>query len=182
MRFYRRQHRIIMHPRRFGMMDYSETKRTAQAPRISASSRRQFNTDFLARICRQEAAESRSARSKHRRWPRQYYVCEALHRARLSPKRKPETVKRANRSPLDLWCDGSRCLNEAIEAADRSLRDYAGTDGVNGAFRVFRLRPQGTLFRMDAVARSGALSNRGDRLSIAQPASAEISRPSNISS
>jgi formamidopyrimidine-DNA glycosylase len=61
------------------------------------------------------------------------YVCEALFRARLSPKRLAKTVA------------GARCeklvpaikavLQDAIKAGGSSLRDYAKADGELGYFQ-----------------------------------------------
>lgn len=61
------------------------------------------------------------------------YVCEALFRAGLSPRRKSATVgpQRAQRLVDAI----KSVLGEAIEAGGSTLRDYATTDGSEGAFQ-----------------------------------------------
>ena len=73
------------------------------------------------------------------------YVCEALYRAGISPKRKAACLARADRSPsaraerlVPIIRD---VLSEAIAAGGSTLRDYAAADGALGyfqhAFRVY---------------------------------------------
>ncbi len=61
------------------------------------------------------------------------YVCEALHGARISPKRFAGTVS-ADRVRT-LVSEIKRVLAEAIEAGGSTLRDYARTDGELGYFQ-----------------------------------------------
>lgn len=73
------------------------------------------------------------------------YVCEALHRARLSPLRAGGTLVdargRPRRALADLVTAIGEVLREAIEAGGSSLRDHRQTDGSLGyfqhAFRVY---------------------------------------------
>ena len=73
------------------------------------------------------------------------YVCEALYRAGLSPKRKASCLARASGKPTDrnerLVPIIRDVLNEAIAAGGSTLRDYAAADGSLGyfqhAFRVY---------------------------------------------
>ena len=73
------------------------------------------------------------------------YVCEALHRAGLSPKRQASSLARANGMPsaraVRLVSMIQDVLAEAIAAGGSTLRDYAGADGALGyfqhAFRVY---------------------------------------------
>jgi formamidopyrimidine-DNA glycosylase len=61
------------------------------------------------------------------------YVCEALYRARLSPRRLAGTVGRGRAGRL---AEAIRdVLNEAIEAGGSSLRDYVQADGELGYFQ-----------------------------------------------
>ncbi|MEQ1889117.1 MAG: bifunctional DNA-formamidopyrimidine glycosylase/DNA-(apurinic or apyrimidinic site) lyase [Alphaproteobacteria bacterium] len=61
------------------------------------------------------------------------YVCEALFRARLSPRRLAGTVKGARAQKLS---DAIRAvLTEAIAAGGSTLRDYAAADGQLGYFQ-----------------------------------------------
>ena len=66
------------------------------------------------------------------------YVCEALHRSGLSPKRLTGTVARAKKidDRLELLCSSIRTiLIEAIDAGGSTLRDYVSTDGSSGAYQ-----------------------------------------------
>jgi formamidopyrimidine-DNA glycosylase len=61
------------------------------------------------------------------------YVCEALHRARLSPFRMARDVGTAE---LGRLAGSIRfVLNQAIEAGGATLRDYRQGDGSEGAFQ-----------------------------------------------
>jgi formamidopyrimidine-DNA glycosylase len=61
------------------------------------------------------------------------YVCEALHRARISPLRE---AGRLSRGRLERLADAVReVLGEAIEAGGSTLRDYAAADGGLGYFQ-----------------------------------------------
>ena len=61
------------------------------------------------------------------------YVCEALHRARISPFRPAGEVSRARLKTLAVAV--REVLAEAIEAGGSSLRDYAAADGALGYFQ-----------------------------------------------
>ena len=67
------------------------------------------------------------------------YVCEALHRARLSPKRMASTIATKAGKPNDRaerLVDGIKAvLNDAIKAGGSSLRDHKRTDGDLGLFQ-----------------------------------------------
>ena len=67
------------------------------------------------------------------------YVCEALHRASLSPLRAAGTIVRRDGSPKPpaiLLAQSIRnVLSEAIEAGGSSLRDHRMTDGSLGYFQ-----------------------------------------------
>ncbi|MGI9395498.1 MAG: bifunctional DNA-formamidopyrimidine glycosylase/DNA-(apurinic or apyrimidinic site) lyase [Boseongicola sp.] len=66
------------------------------------------------------------------------YVCEALHRAQISPKRKAGNLSLASISKLVPVI--RNVLQEAIDAGGSSLRDYRQTDGELGYFQhVFRV-------------------------------------------
>jgi len=61
------------------------------------------------------------------------YVCEALHRARISPLLAAGAVAKARLKPL---VEAIRAvLLESLEVGGSSLRDYAGADGAKGAFQ-----------------------------------------------
>lgn len=68
------------------------------------------------------------------------YVCEALHRAHLSPKRLANTLrttKAGKISPkLELLVEEIRAtIDEAIKAGGSTLKDFAHTDGTLGYFQ-----------------------------------------------
>jgi formamidopyrimidine-DNA glycosylase len=67
------------------------------------------------------------------------YVCEALHRARLSPKRRASTIASRTGSPNERaqrLVDAIKAvLAEAIAAGGSSLRDHRRTDGELGDFQ-----------------------------------------------
>jgi formamidopyrimidine-DNA glycosylase len=67
------------------------------------------------------------------------YVCEALHRSQLSPKRMASTLAARNGLPTDqaklLVKNIHAVLNEAIEAGGSSLRDHRQTSGELGYFQ-----------------------------------------------
>jgi len=67
------------------------------------------------------------------------YVCEALWRARLSPKRAAGTLVRKNGAPTercDHLADAIRAvIADAIAAGGSSLRDYMHADGTLGYFQ-----------------------------------------------
>ncbi len=61
------------------------------------------------------------------------YVCEALYRARVSPRRRASTIPGVRSQRLvPIIRD---VLSEAIEAGGSTLRDYAHTDGELGYFQ-----------------------------------------------
>lgn len=61
------------------------------------------------------------------------YVCEALHRAGLSPRRSAKTITAAKAASLT---EAIRAvLHEAVMAGGSSLRDHARTDGELGYFQ-----------------------------------------------
>ncbi|HKU87735.1 MAG TPA: bifunctional DNA-formamidopyrimidine glycosylase/DNA-(apurinic or apyrimidinic site) lyase [Casimicrobiaceae bacterium] len=67
------------------------------------------------------------------------YVCEALWRARLSPKRASGTLVRANGTPTErlvrLVQAVRAVIADAVEAGGSSLRDYVQANGERGLFQ-----------------------------------------------
>ena len=67
------------------------------------------------------------------------YVCEALHRARLSPRRRASTIATRSGAPNERaqrLVDAIKAvLNDAIKAGGSSLRDHRRTDGALGDFQ-----------------------------------------------
>lgn len=67
------------------------------------------------------------------------YVCEALFRSRVSPRRRSDTVAGRGAKPtqraIRLVSSIKDVLRDAIEAGGSTLRDYAHTDGKLGYFQ-----------------------------------------------
>jgi formamidopyrimidine-DNA glycosylase len=67
------------------------------------------------------------------------YVCEALHRAHLSPKRTASTLALKSGGPherANALADAIKAvLNDAVRAGGSSLRDHRQTDGDLGYFQ-----------------------------------------------
>ena len=61
------------------------------------------------------------------------YVCEALHRSRISPRRLAASIpgKRAERLAVAV----RQVIDDAIESGGSTLRDFAGADGALGYFQ-----------------------------------------------
>ncbi len=78
------------------------------------------------------------------------YVCEALWRAKISPKRLCANLGEARAERLAVAV--REVIREAIEAGGSTLRDYAGADGAMGYFQ----------HRFDAYGREGEACHRGD--------------------
>ncbi|MCH2141963.1 MAG: bifunctional DNA-formamidopyrimidine glycosylase/DNA-(apurinic or apyrimidinic site) lyase [Phycisphaerales bacterium] len=68
------------------------------------------------------------------------YACEALHRARISPRRMACTLVRASGQPTDrcqrLAVSLTDILQRAIEIGGSTLRDFSGIDGEVGGFSL----------------------------------------------
>jgi formamidopyrimidine-DNA glycosylase len=101
----------------------------------------EFGADTLARLFAGKARPLKSALLDQRLIAGlgNIYVCEALFRARLSPRRSAASlsgkggVARARREAL---AEAIRCvLAEAIDKGGSTLRDYAKADGERGAFQ-----------------------------------------------
>lgn len=76
------------------------------------------------------------------------YVCEALFRAGISPRRKAGSV--AGKRAARLHAEIVAVLNDAIEAGGSSLRDFAAADGALGYFQ----------HRFDVYGREGEACRR----------------------
>ena len=76
------------------------------------------------------------------------YVCEALWRARISPKRLCANLGSVRAERLAVAV--RNVISEAIEAGGSTLRDYAGADGAMGYFQ----------HRFDAYGREGEACRR----------------------
>jgi formamidopyrimidine-DNA glycosylase len=135
---------VYSDPRRFGMMDVVETA-ALQGHRLLKDIGleplgNEVNADYLAEKLRDKKAPLKAALLDQTiiAGLGNIYVCEALHRAKLSPKRKAGTlVKKKTHDPrLDhLLRHIKDILNEAIEAGGSTLQDFVGADGEKGAYQ-----------------------------------------------
>jgi formamidopyrimidine-DNA glycosylase len=132
-------------PRRFGFMKLipratldEEAHLRALGPEPLGNA---FDAAMLARACRGKKTSLKAALLDQRvvAGLGNIYVCEALHRARLSPKRRASTIATRTGAPNDHTArlvDGIRVvLNDAIKAGGSSLRDHRQTDGELGMFQ-----------------------------------------------
>lgn len=132
-------------PRRFGAMDLCPTDRLEAhwlLDRIGPEPLGNgFHEDYLVDALRGRKTHIKTALLDQRivAGLGNIYVCEALHRAGISPKRRAGQVSKPRlRSLVPVIKD---VLNEAIEAGGSSLRDFRQADGDLGyfqhAFRVY---------------------------------------------
>ncbi len=135
---------VYTDPRRFGMMDVflqSEAARHRLLGEIGVEPLgNDFNAAYLAEAFAGKKAPLKAALLDQRLVAGlgNIYVCEALYRARLSPRRKAGTlVKRGKADPRleELARHIKAVLSEAIIAGGSTLRDFSQTDGSNGGFQ-----------------------------------------------
>jgi formamidopyrimidine-DNA glycosylase len=132
-------------PRRFGLMllvpraelsDHPLMKEIGPEPLGNA-----FDATLLAAACGGKKTSLKAALSDQKvvAGLGNIYVCEALHRARLSPKRQASTIASRAGAPNDRaerLVDAIRAvLADAIKAGGSSLRDHRQTDGELGYFQ-----------------------------------------------
>jgi formamidopyrimidine-DNA glycosylase len=100
-----------------------------------------FDAAMLAAACAGKKTSLKAALSDQRvvAGLGNIYVCEALFRARLSPKRKASTIADRNGKPNErarALVEAIRAvLNDAIKAGGSSLRDHRRADGSLGDFQ-----------------------------------------------
>jgi formamidopyrimidine-DNA glycosylase len=132
-------------PRRFGSMKIVPRGRLEQEPLLRALGPEPlgnaFDAAMLARACRGRKTTLKAALSDQRivAGLGNIYVCEALHRAALSPKRRTSTIATRRGAPNEraerLVAAIKAVLREAIAAGGSSLRDHKRTDGELGLFQ-----------------------------------------------
>jgi formamidopyrimidine-DNA glycosylase len=132
-------------PRRFGLMlivprnelaDHPLMRDVGPEPLGNA-----FNASLLAATCagRKTSLKAALLDQKVVAGLGNIYVCEALHRARLSPKRRTSTIAGRGGAPnarTSALVDAIKAvLSDAIKAGGSSLRDHRRTDGELGYFQ-----------------------------------------------
>jgi formamidopyrimidine-DNA glycosylase len=132
-------------PRRFGSMKLVQRAKLEQEPLLRALGPEplgnEFNAAMLAEACAGKKTSLKATLSDQRvvAGLGNIYVCEALFRARLSPKRLASTIADRNRKPnerAEKLVDAIKAvLKDAIEAGGSSLRDHRRADGSLGDFQ-----------------------------------------------
>jgi formamidopyrimidine-DNA glycosylase len=145
--FHMSNHAIVTFndPRRFGFMKLAPRAALDQEPLLRRLGPEPLGNEFdaamLARACAGRKTSLKAALSDQRivAGLGNIYVCEALHRALLSPKRKAATIALRSGAPHERaqrLVDGIKAvLRDAITAGGSSLRDHRRTDGELGAFQ-----------------------------------------------
>jgi formamidopyrimidine-DNA glycosylase len=132
-------------PRRFGCMKIFPRARIEDEPLLRALGPEPLGNDFdasaLAQACRGKRTSLKAALSDQRvvAGLGNIYVCEALNRARLSPRRKASTIAARGGAPNERAVQLAQAirdvLNDAIAAGGSSLRDHRQTNGDLGYFQ-----------------------------------------------
>jgi formamidopyrimidine-DNA glycosylase len=132
-------------PRRFGFMKLVPRAQFDQEPLLRLIGPEplgnEFSAHLLARSCRGKKTSLKAALSDQRvvAGLGNIYVCEALHRAHLSPKRLASTIAAKNGEPNQravALADAIKAvLTDAIKAGGSSLRDHRRTNGDLGYFQ-----------------------------------------------
>jgi formamidopyrimidine-DNA glycosylase len=135
---------VYTDPRRFGIMDLFPEARTADHKLLRGIGPEPlgnaFDAGYLARQFSSKTAPLKAALLDQRiiAGLGNIYVCEALFRAGLSPRRKARTlVKKRGHDPRlsELVVHIREVLTEAIAAGGSTLQDFAHTDGAEGHFQ-----------------------------------------------
>jgi formamidopyrimidine-DNA glycosylase len=132
-------------PRRFGSMKLLRRDKLDQEPLLRSLGPEPlgnaFDAAMLARACAGKKTSLKAALSDQRvvAGLGNIYVCEALYRARLSPKRIASTIAGRGGEPnaraVALVEAIKAVLQDAIKAGGSSLRDHRRTDGALGDFQ-----------------------------------------------
>jgi formamidopyrimidine-DNA glycosylase len=132
-------------PRRFGCMKLVARDRLDDEPLLRSLGPEPLGNEFdaamLAKACAGKKTSLKAALLDQRvvAGLGNIYVCEALHRSHLSPKRKASTIAGRKREPNEraqaLVASIRAVLNDAIKAGGSSLRDHRQTSGELGYFQ-----------------------------------------------
>src|SRR5580698_3692388 len=136
---------VFNDPRRFGYMKVIGRRAIEEEPLLRDLGPEplgnEFDADMLARACANKKTSLKAALLDQRvvAGLGNIYVCEALFRAHLSPRRLASTVTDRNGKPnerAEALVDAIKTvLKDAIEAGGSSLRDHRRTDGALGDFQ-----------------------------------------------
>ena len=136
---------IFNDPRRFGSMKLVSRARLEDESLLRSLGPEPLGNEFdaamLAKACAGKKTSLKAALSDQRvvAGLGNIYVCEALFRARLSPKRVASTLADRNGKPnerAEKLVDAIKAvLKDAIEAGGSSLRDHRRADGSLGDFQ-----------------------------------------------
>ncbi len=130
---------VFNDPRRFGQMDVIRADELASNRALTSLGPepldRRFNATTLARALKSKKTTLKAALSDQRvvAGLGNIYVCEALHRARLSPKRRASTLAKANGEPRP----GAEALAEAIQDVLKEAIANKHRYRSNDRFRVY---------------------------------------------
>jgi len=132
-------------PRRFGSMKIVARDKLDAEPLLRGLGPEPLGNEFdaamLARACRGKKTSLKAALLDQRvvAGLGNIYVCEALHRARLSPRRMASTIATRSGGPnerAERLLEGIKAtLTAAIKDGGSSLRDHKLTDGGLGMFQ-----------------------------------------------
>ena len=132
-------------PRRFGSMKLVKRANIEHEPLLRGLGLEPLGNEFDAAMLAQACAGKRTSLKAALLDQRvvaglgNIYVCEALFRAHLSPKRQASTIAGRNGQPNEraaALVDAIKAvLTDAIEAGGSSLRDHRRTDGALGDFQ-----------------------------------------------
>ncbi len=136
---------IFNDPRRFGYMKVIARKALDDEPLLRGLGPEplgnEFDASMLARSCANKKTSLKAALLDQRvvAGLGNIYVCEALYRAHLSPRRLAATLATKQGEPTDhakrLVSAIHAVLNQAIKAGGSSLRDHRQTTGELGYFQ-----------------------------------------------
>ena len=137
---------VFNDPRRFGYMKIIARNALEDEPLLKGLGPEPLGNEFdaamLARSCASKKTSLKAALLDQRvvAGLGNIYVCEALFRAHLSPRRLAATLADARRASRPITPSGwssaiHAVLNQAIKAGGSSLRDHRQTSGELGYFQ-----------------------------------------------
>ncbi|HTK79686.1 MAG TPA: bifunctional DNA-formamidopyrimidine glycosylase/DNA-(apurinic or apyrimidinic site) lyase [Rhizomicrobium sp.] len=130
---------VFTDPRRFGLMALLATDKLENTALFKGLGIEplsgQFSADYLRKVLNGKKTPIKSALSDQRviAGLGNIYVCEALFRAKISPKRLAKNI--SEKSAASLVAAVKSVLRDAIKAGGSSLRDHKRVDGALGEFQ-----------------------------------------------